>query len=75
VACQLNCDLNGEGLDEALESVHNACYMDDVANSRPDEETALELAKQLVILFDHCGMTVQKFYSNSPLVCKSLDQS
>jgi hypothetical protein len=72
---QLNCDLNGQGLDEALESVRNACYMDDVADSRPDEETALELAKQLVILFDHCGMTVQKFYSNSPLVCKSLDQS
>jgi hypothetical protein len=41
----------------------------------PDEETALELAKQLVILFDHCGMTVQKFYLNSPLVCKSLDQN
>jgi hypothetical protein len=35
--------------------------------------TAFELAKQLVILFDHCGMTVQKFYSNSPLVCKNLD--
>jgi hypothetical protein len=49
--------------------------MDDVADSRPDEETALQLAKELVILFDHCGMTVQKFYSNSPLVCKSLDQS
>jgi hypothetical protein len=72
---QLNCDLNGEGLDEALESVCNACYMDDVADSWPDEETALKLAKQLVILFDHYGMTVQKFYSNSPLVCKSLDQS
>jgi hypothetical protein len=72
---QLNCDLNREGLDEALKSVRNACYMDDVADSRPDEETALELAKQLVILFDHCGMTVQKFYSNSPLLCKSLDQN
>ncbi len=72
---QLNCDLNGAGLEEALESVRNACYMDDVADSRPDEETALQLAKELVILFDHCGMTVQKFYSNSPLVCKSLDQS
>jgi hypothetical protein len=72
---QLNCDLYGEGLDEALESVRNACYMDDVADSWPDKETALELAKQLVILFDHCGMTVQKFYSNSPLVCKSLDQN
>jgi hypothetical protein len=72
---QLNCDLNGEGLDEALESVRNACYMDHVADSRPDEETALELAKQLVILFDHWGMTVQKFYSNSPLICKSLDQN
>jgi hypothetical protein len=33
---QLNCDLNGEGRDEALESVRNACCMDDVANSRPD---------------------------------------
>jgi hypothetical protein len=49
--------------------------MEDVADSRPEEETALELAKQLGILFDHCGMTVQKFYSNSPLVCKSLDQN
>jgi hypothetical protein len=72
---QLNCDLNGAGLDEALESVRNACYMDDVADSRPAEEMALQLAKELVILFDYCGMTVQKFYSNSPLVCKSLDQN
>ncbi len=54
----LNCDLNGQGLDEALESVRNACYMDDVADSRPEEKMALELAKQLVILFNHCGMTV-----------------
>jgi predicted nuclease with RNAse H fold len=72
---QLNCDLNGQGLDEALESVRNACYMDDVADSRPEEETALKLAQQLVILFDLCGMTVQKFYSNSELVCKNLDQN
>jgi hypothetical protein len=50
---QLHCDLNGEGLDEALESVRNACYMEDVAESRPDKETALEPAKQLVILFIH----------------------
>ncbi len=49
--------------------------MDDVANSRPNQETALELAKQHKILFNLCGMTVQKFYSNSPLVFKSLDQN
>jgi hypothetical protein len=72
---QLNCNLNGEGLDEALESIYNACYMDDLADSQPDEETALEFAQQLIILFDHCSMTVQKFYLNSPLVCKSLDQN
>ena len=71
---QLNCNLNGEGLDEALESVRNACYMDDVADSRPDEKQALELAQQLIRLFEQCGMKVQKFYSNSELVCKNLDQ-
>lgn len=70
---QLNCDLNGQGLDEAVESIRNACYMDDVADSRPEEEQALELARQLVILFDSCGMSVQKFYSNSELVCKNTD--
>ena len=72
---QLNCDLNGAGLDEALESVRNACYMDDVADSRPDEEQALKLVQQLIRLFEHCGMTVQKFYSNSELVCKNTDQN
>jgi hypothetical protein len=70
---QLNCDLNREGLDEALESVRNA--IDHMADSWRDEETAHEFAKQLVILFDLCNMTVQKFYSNSPLVCKSLNQN
>jgi hypothetical protein len=40
---QLNCNLNGQDLDEALESVRNALYMDDVADSRPVDETALLL--------------------------------
>jgi hypothetical protein len=68
---QLNCDLHGEGLEEALESVRNSCYMDDVADSRPEEERALKLAQELVRLFGFCGMKVQKFYSNSDLVCKN----
>ncbi len=47
--------------------------MDDVADSRPEDETALLLVKQLVALFALCGMTVHKFYSNLKLVCKETD--
>jgi hypothetical protein len=72
---QLNCDINGQDLLEALESIRNSLYMDDVADSRPEQEQALLLVQQLIVLFQACGMTVQKFYSNSELVCQNTDQT
>ena len=67
-----NCDLNGEKLREAVESVKESCYMDDVADSRPEEDSAVTLALQLIELFKFCNMPVHKFYSNSDKVCRAL---
>ena len=36
-----NCDVNGAGLPEAVESVKESCYMDDVVDSRADEDRAV----------------------------------
>ena len=68
----VNCDVNGDGLPEAVESVKESCYMDDVADSRADEERAVQLALQLIKLFSFCNMPVHKFYSNSEKVCRAL---
>ena len=67
-----NCDLNGTHLPEAVESVKESCYMDDVADSRADEDRAVKLALQLIELFEFCSMPVHKFYSNSEKVCRAL---
>jgi hypothetical protein len=71
---QANCELHGQNLPEAVETVMHSCYMDDGADSRETEELALKLALELIDLFQHCGMPVHKFFSNSDLVCKSLDK-
>ena len=52
----------------------NSCYMDDGADNRATEELALKLATELIELFKHCGMPVHKFFSNSDLVCRTLDK-
>ena len=44
------------------------------ADSRETEELALKLAKELVELFAHCVMPVNKFFLNSDLVCQTLDK-
>ena len=72
---QENCRLHGEDLPEAVETVNQSCYMDDGADSRETEEIALQLALQLIELFKHCGMPVHKFFSNSKLVCETLDKN
>ena len=36
---------------------------------------ALLLAQQLIELFKYCGMPVHKFFSNSKLVCETLDKN
>ena len=69
-----NCQLHGKELPEATESVLNSCYMDDVCDSRPTEANAWILVRELVALFKSCGMPIHKFYSNSELVCKNIDQ-
>ena len=71
---QANCELHGKDLPEAVETVMHSCYMDDGADSRETEEIALKLALELTELFQHCGMPVHKFFSNSDLVCKTLDR-
>ena len=71
---QENCRLHGAELPEAVETVNHSCYMDDGADSRETEEIALKLALQLIELFKRCGMPVHKFFSNSPLVCQTLDK-
>ena len=71
---QMNCLLHGKGLDEATETVTQSCYMDDTADSKETEEKALALALQLIELFSFCGMPVHKFFSNSDLVCKTLEK-
>lgn len=71
---QTICEMHGEGLNEAVETVQNSCYMDDAADSRETEQQALNLALQLSQLFAFCGMPVHKFFSNSDLVCKTLDK-
>ena len=72
---QENCRLHGADLPEAVETVNQSCYMDDGADSRETEEIALKLALQLIELFKHCGMPVHKFFSNSKLVCETLDKN
>ena len=74
LAIQLNCDMFGKELPEAVETVKRSLYMDDGADSRETEELALKLALELVELFSHCGMPVHKFFSNSDLVCQTLDK-
>ena len=71
---QLNCIMHGADLPEACETVQESTYMDDGADSRETEEIALKLAQELIILFSKCGMPVHKFFSNSPLVCQTLDK-
>ena len=71
----MNCLLHGKGLKEAVESVLNSCYMDDVCDSRPTEANAWQLVQELVALFRSCGMPIHKFYSNSELVCQNIDQN
>jgi hypothetical protein len=67
------CDLFGAEFPEAVETLRNSFYMDDASDSRPTEERALETAKQLLQIMDKITMPIHKFYSNSPLVLKSLD--
>jgi hypothetical protein len=69
----LACEMFGKDYPEAVESLTNSLYMDDVSDSRPTEAQVLALAQQLVGLLEHCSMPIHKFYSNSPLVVQSLD--
>jgi hypothetical protein len=69
----LACEMFGAEYPEAVESLTHSLYMDDVSDSRPTEEQVLALAQQLLGLLGHCSMPIHKFYSNSPLVIKSLD--
>ena len=68
-----NCEMHGEDKPEAVESIRNSCFMDDVGDTRPEEETAWQLAKELTELLPLCGMPVRKFYTNSPLVLSRID--
>ena len=69
----LNCELHGKDKPEAVESVRHSCYMDDVADTREEEEKAWQLVKELILLLPLCGMPVRKFYTNSPLVLSRID--
>src|SRR5574343_1079611 len=68
----LLCEQFGEGFPEAVETLRNSFYMDDGSDSRHSEEDALKLALELVELLQHASMKIRKFYSNSPLVLKTL---
>src|SRR5574343_104410 len=68
----LLCEQFGEGFPVAVETLRNSFYMDDVSDSRHSEEDALKLALELVELLQHANMKIRKFYSNSPLVLKTL---
>src|SRR5574343_60751 len=70
----LLCEEFGEGYPEAVETLRNSFYMDDVSDSRHTEEEALKLAQELIELLQNASMKIRKFYSNSPLVLKSLPQ-
>ncbi len=69
----LNCQMHGADKPEAVESVRNSCYMDDVGDTREKEERAWQLVQELVALLQMCGMPVRKFYTNSPLVISRID--
>ena len=70
----LLCEEFGEGFPQAVETLRNSFYMDDVSDSRHTEEEALKLAQELIELLQNASMKIRKFYSNSPLVLKSLPQ-
>ena len=69
----MNCQMHGKDKPEAVESISNSCYMDDVADTREDEEKAWQLVKELTELLPMCGMPVRKFYTNSPLVLSRIN--
>jgi len=63
----MNCELHGKDKPEAVESIRNSCYMDDVGDTREDEEKAWQLVKELTLLLPMCGMPVRKFYQTNHL--------
>ena len=72
---ELCCQLFGEKFPEAVISILNSCYMDDVCDSRETEEQATQLVCQLIDLLKHAGMVVTKFYSNSKKALEACDKS
>ena len=55
---------------EACETLNNACYMDDIVDSKPTEKELAQLAKDLPTLLSFADMRLCKFYTNSKVAAK-----
>ena len=60
---QINAKNHQSEFPQAAETVYYACLMDDMMDSRDDEDEAGQLATELVELFKRCAMRIVKFYS------------
>jgi hypothetical protein len=57
---------------EAFQTIAKALLIDDMADSRPTEDMARELFKQLMGFFPVCAMDIRKFVGNSYVLLKEL---
>jgi hypothetical protein len=57
---------------EAIQTIAKASLVDDMADSRPTEDMARELIKQLMGFFSVCAMDIRKFVGNSYVLLKEL---
>ena len=57
---------------EAHDTVHHSSVIDDMVDSRQTVDQAVALVKQLLFIFPKIGMTIRKFYSNSPDVMDTI---
>ena len=63
----------GQAYPKAVETLQEACYMDNTVDSWPTEKGAWDLTHQLFLLLGSCSMPIHKFYTNSMEVIGNID--
>ena len=67
------CKMFGQAYPKAVETLQEACYMDNTVDSWPTEKGAWDLTQQLFLLLGSCSMPIHKFYTNSMEVIGNID--